>query len=542
MKKYHKLDVKLSYFFLILLLLVAVLIGNLTYLVSYRHTVDYSKHLMRRCGQYVDETIDSGLAQKWLEKGKDDDYILTQKDLEAIKTVFKISYLYVYRPEYDNNGDLSGEVTYLFDLNPEDVDENKQYELGQKSRDIPEFDQVKELMATGSEQYNFNLHTSREGKLMTVLVPLKAHDGSTYAVIGVCFPMENVKNYAVRTTVILVIVFEAVILIFAVILLLFIRKRVIGPVKLLSSRMDSFVSSGNEITRFEPIRITTHDELEYMTDNFNSMAESIIQYTKDLQAAAASQERLRAELDVARNLRSAMSAETDYNLFNERKDFELYASLKNTVYNSCSFTNYFLVNENRLFIVMGESVGKTLPSMLMSMLASANIGALAKKGNEPYRIAYDTNNSLCRFESNEISMTVSALMADIDLRSGTMRYVNAGMPPIIIRQPGEAYRCDEEEELHFNLGEMHGVSFQQKSLRLCQGSTLFMTSYGVTEMKNPDGEEFTEKRLSHELNRLSGKYYSLNEMVSMLEKHLDEFRNGTPVLLDTTILGFRYFG
>lgn len=542
MKKYHKLDVKLSYFFLILLLIVAVLVGNLVYFINYKNTVDYSKQLMARCGKYVDETIDAEMAQKWLENGADDEYNLTKKDLEAIKSVFKISYLYVYRPEYDNNGELTGEVTFLFDLNPEDADKNKIYALGQKTSDIQEFGQVKELMNTGSEQYYYDLSTSNEGKLMTVLVPLKTDDNRIYAVIGVCFPMQSVKELAIRTAVILVVVFEAVIIVFAVVLLFFIRKRVVGPVKLLAGRMDSFVSSGNEITDFEPIKITTHDELEYMTDNFNSMAESMIRYTKDLKEAAVTQERLRAELDVAGNLRSAMSAETDCDLFTERKDFELCASLKNTVYNSCSFTNYFLVNENRLFIVMGESVGKTLPSMLMSMLASANIGALARKGDEPYRIAYETNNSLCRFESNDISMTVSALIVDIDLSSGIMRYVNAGMPPVIIKHPGEAYVCDDEAEMQFNLGEMHGVSFTQKTIRLYQGSTLFFTSYGVTEMKNPDGEEYTKERLSDELNDLSGKHYPLGDIISKIESSLEEFRKDNPVLLDTTILGFRYFG
>ena len=121
--------------------------------------------------------------------------------------------------------------------------------------------------------------------------------------------------------------------------------------------------------------------------------------------------RLTIGSDVAGSIRSAVSAENTFSAFAERSDFELSASLKNTVYNSCSFCNYFLTDENHLFIVLGESVGKSLPSMLMSMLAATNICALAKMGVEPHKIAYETNNSLCGFERNDIGMTVSALIA-----------------------------------------------------------------------------------------------------------------------------------
>ncbi len=546
-KKYRKLDVKLSYFFIILILLIALVVGNLVYFINYNNTVNYSKSLMARCGRYVNEIVSARMVKFWLDDGPDASYNVKKADLEAIKNVFKIAYLYVYRPETDKNGEMTGVCTFIYDLNPEEVAPKNQYKLGE-TINLPEiqngeeeFSKVKALMETGEEQYTFALESALEGDLMTVFVPVMDDENKPCAVIGVCFPMENIKNQTIKVSILMVVVFEAVIVIFGIILLRYIRKRVVAPVKMLSGRMDNFVSSGSQLSSHDPIKLNTHDELEQMTDNFNSMAESILQYTSDLKNITAAQAKLRAELDVAGSLRSAMSAETSFPAFSERSDFELYASMKNTVYNSCSFCNYFLVDEDHLFIVMGESVGKTLPSMLMSMLASTNISALAKMKVEPYRIAYETNNGLCGFDQNSVSMTVSALIAEIDLSAGVMKYVNAGMPPIIIKESGEPYVC-EEEEMHFNLGEMRGSSFTQKTIRLTQGSTLFFTSYGVHEMKDSDGQEYSEKRLTGEINRIAGENYPIKEMISEIERSLDEFRRGSPLLLDTTILGFRYLG
>ena len=160
---------------------------------------------------------------------------------------------------------------------------------------------------------------------------------------------------------------------------------------------------------------------------------------------------------------------------------------------------------------------------------------------EPYKAAYEANNSLCSFERNDMSMTVSVLIAEIDLTTGLMKYVNAGMPPILIKHTGEAY-IREEEAMQFNLGEMHGVTFEQKTIQLNQGMTLFFTSYGIPEMKNNIGESFTEERLAEEINDIASQNYPLNEMIGELENRLEAFRNGAANLLDTTILGFRYLG
>ena len=61
-------------------------------------------------------------------------------------------------------------------------------------------------------------------------------------------------------------------------------------------------------------------------------------------------------------------------------------------------------------------------------------------------------------------------------------------------------------------------------------------------MKNKLGDRFTEIGLRDEVNDIAGKFYSLEYMINELDIRLENFRKDAPIELDTTILGFRYFG
>lgn len=542
MKKFKRLNIKIGAFFLAHAILVGIGMGLLVYHVNYSDSEDLSKRQLIKCGNYVNEIIDTKMIESWLKNGEDDSYSRTENSLRGIQEAFDLSYIFVYRLCFDEKGEFTDAVDFLFDINPPGDTESIQRNLGDHLENRKEYKQLLDVINTGEAQTTDFWKQSKAGELLTALVPLN-DDGNKdeYAVAGVCCRMSLVKETAMRSSFLMVATVELVVILFAVVLLMFIHLRVVRPVKILSSHMDSFVTNGRISKDSHVTEIKTHDEIEQMADNFNSMADFIEKYTRDLKDVTAARERLRAELDVAGSIRSAVSAELAYPAFTERSDFELFASMKNTVYNSCSFCNYFLTDENHLTVIIGESMGKSLPSMLMSMLAATNISALAKMHVEPYKIAYETNNSLCGFERNDMSMTVSAVIAEIDLARGEMKYVNAGMPPIIIKRTGEPYEC-EAESMQFNLGEMHGVSFEQKTLPLNQGMALFFTSYGVPEMKNKDGEKLTNSRLSDEINTIAGRSYPLNEMVAELEFKLEMFRSGVHSELDTTILGFRYLG
>ncbi len=541
MKKYTSINFRISLQFLILLAIAELIVGGIVFHISYSRSVLSAQSLLLVCGRYSSDIIDTEKAKNWLEKGPDDYYKVTENDLRSIKSEFNLSDLFVYKPMTDKDGNLIDKAKFIFDIVEENDTSVRKMELGQSFENLHEYDLTLAAYQTKEPQYRINYTPVGRPSMMLAVVPLMVDSGEVFGVIGLTLPMETITITAVGTTLGMAVVFALLIILFAIVNLLFIRRSIVRPVKLLSNRMDTFVSGGNEFNYTPVTEIHTHDEIEQMTDNFNKMAESIVRNAHELEDAATQHERMRAELDVSDTIRSALSADSTYPAFAERKDFELYASMKNTVYNSCSFCNYYLTPSDHLFIVLGESVGKTLPSLLMSMLASESIRCLAGMETEPFRIAAETNDRLCSFERNDKSMTVCALIIDIDLSDGTMKYVNAGMPPMLIKTAGEPYKA-EEQLIQYNLGEMRSVSFTQKTVQLQQGNSLILTSHGISEMRNSSGEVFTGQRLEDEINRISSENYYLNDMIGSLENTLEQFRQGRSIELDTTILGFRYFG
>ena len=211
------------------------------------------------------------------------------------------------------------------------------------------------------------------------------------------------------------------------------------------------------------------------------------------------------------------------------------------MYNKCSFVNYFFTDTNHLFLVIGESLGNSFSSMIFSILSISYIKGYAKRGFDPYKIAAETNNELCSAEKKDSGLTVGAVIACVDLKMGTMKYVNAGMPPILIKKPGDNFTPDKAN-LPFSLGQMRGVSFEQNTIQLYQGSTVLFTSFGVTEMSGQNGTLYGYDRLVDVMNRISGNVYALNDTINELEKDLDAFGDSSARSHDTAILGFRYFG
>ena len=479
------------------------------------------------------ENIDS-----WLEHGADNYYDECYSRLTKFRDSMNLNDVFLYKARRDANGKLLNDMVVIVDA-PDEY--GAHLNLGDSFGPSPAFNVIKQVYETGETRVTDKMITNSSGLTVVAFAPLKYWDGSVCAVAGVEVDIKRIvlnvfaENYF--------IILDSVVdyIIFGIVVFFFLRLSIVKPVRVISEHMNKFVSD-EEALSFTPItEIHTNDEIQQIADDFNALAQRTIDYTKNLAVKTSTQERLRVDYDVANQMRKVISSELSYPAFPERSDFDLCASLNHTKYNKCSFCNYFFTDTNRLVIVVGESLGDNLASMIFSVLSVSYIKCFSIMGFDPYKIASETNNQLCSIEKKDKGLTVAAIIADIDLKTGVMRYVNAGMPPILIKKPGENFAL-AKAELPFTLGQMRGVSFEQNTLQLNQGSVFFLTSFGVTEMNDPKGNKYGFERLTNVMNRITGNVYDLDKAIKELENDLDSFRCDAPVPTDTTILGFRYFG
>ena len=480
-------------------------------------------------GEYIDE---------WLQKGADDHYRISESNIADLKKLHRLNDISVYKAMRDENGELVNDMVVVFDTSDDD---GTHYKLGDHFGPSQAFNIIEKVYDTGEPQYYDQLGYNKSGLVFVAFSPIKYSDGTVCAVTGVEADVGSIIRRVLRNYSFLLINAALNFLAFGAAIFLFIRFSIVKPVDIISEHMNKFVSSEGAL-EFKPItEIKTNDEIKQIADDFNSLAQRTIDYTKNLTVKTSKEERIRVDHDVANEIRNVISSEMIYPAFPERTDFDLCASLNHTKYNKCSFCNYFFTDTNRLVLVVGEALGDSLASMIFSVLSVSYIKCFAIMGFDPYKIASETNNQLCSIEKKNAGLTVGAFIADIDLKTGVMKYVNAGMPPMLIKKPGENFEI-AKAELPFNLGQMRGVSFEQNTLQLYQGSTLFLTSFGVTEMSDAKGSKYGFERLINVMNRITGNVYDLDKTIKELEDDLDEFRCNAPTPSDTTILGFRYFG
>ena len=508
---------------------------------------DYSTVTAGNIKRYLDSYRENGNSDKtdmssdkveyWLKNGKDSEYEKVDGIIKDLRSSLDVSELYVYQAKTDADKQLQNDMIMVFDA----ASSGKSYELGEEFGKSAVFKTVSKVYQTGKPQ----LHDSKDyGKTRFMIVafsPIKNSAGKVTAIAGAEVSLRGILASVFKDNWFMLIDEAFDFLLLGLALAFFIKKSIITPVDTLSKHMRNFVSDESGL-EYKPINeIKTNDELEQMCDDFNALAERIVDYTKDLKEKTAEQEHIKADLAVSSQIRSIISGKTSYPAFPERTDFDLCLSMKHTINNKCSFANYFFVDTNRLYIVIGEALGSNLASIIFSALSLSYIKSTAKMGLEPYRVAAEVNNNLCSIEKKDRGLTIGAIIAEIDLKEGVMRYVNACMPPLLIKNPGERFALDKAS-LPFSLGQMPGVAFKQSTLNLSQGSTVLFTSYGVSETVGSSGSDYSIQRLLKNVNDITGGVYELDKIIQGVEDDLEKFRDGTPVKNDTAILGFRYFG
>lgn len=551
-KKRRRLSVKIILMFIVLVVIVLVAIGFVVYRICFAIVLNNTEVIAAGTGQLVSETIDTDKIDDWLENGADDEYIETINSLAIVNQFYGLNSIYVFIPNFDTNGDMINNMTTLLDITRINVDGFDLIDAGGESVADPEmlgvetgevdvFQQIQTVYATMEMSEGIPTDSEEYGYLYSFYFPILSKNGDIAAIVGIDSDMTRMMSQVFSWTVATLLFIFALFAIFVILFLLFISRSVVKPVKTLSESMNRFSSGGEEL-KFTPVTgIKTNDEIEQMSDDFNSMAQAIIGYTDNLEKTTAEKERMKADLDVSAQIRRSLSSGTDYPAFPDRTDFDLYASMKNTIFNKSSFCDCFMTDEKHLFLVIGESAGRSLASMLYAMLAATNIRSFARMGFKPYRIALETNNQLCKNNKRSRDLSVEAIIAQIDLESGVMTYVNAGMPPVLLKKTGEDFSYDAAAR-QFNLGEMPNVSFTQETVRLSQGNSLIMMSNGVPEMKSENGMEFSEAYVGSEINRIAASEYELKEIVDRLENALEEHRGAAVPESDTSVIAFRYLG
>lgn len=245
------------------------------------------------------------------------------------------------------------------------------------------------------------------------------------------------------------------------------------------------------------------------------------------------------DINIAQEIQQAMLPKT-FPPFPGRTDFDLHAFLKAAKLVGGDLFDYFLMDDNRLFFLIGDVSDKGIPASLFMAITKAifkshfsnkNCGTISE---EVRRI----NDFLSA--DNQSMMFVTAFVGILDLTTGVIEYIDAGHePPLILRKNNEVEILKKKGGLALCID--GDFPYSSSTFKLEPGDTLFTYTDGVTDANNRAGERFGLERVKELLTQAtqSAKPQAINDT---LLSQIQAFIGDNAQFDDITALTLHYAG
>jgi phosphoserine phosphatase RsbU/P len=245
---------------------------------------------------------------------------------------------------------------------------------------------------------------------------------------------------------------------------------------------------------------------------------------------------MRKELDIAHRIQMAMLPQLDSGM-QARTEFDIAARMETARAVGGDLYDFFLIDENRLGIVIGDVADKGIPAALFMAMCRTQLRSTALTGLAPHACLEQVNQLLSR--DNDTMMFVSVFYGILDLRTGAFEYSIGGHPlPYLLKPKGE----NGIEQLEFTgdivLGVMEHATYQSKQIELQPGDSVFLYTDGVSDAMDSSKQFYTDARLEALLLQVRG--HTSDSIVQRVVDDVDRFASGVDQFDDITVLAITY--
>jgi len=260
-----------------------------------------------------------------------------------------------------------------------------------------------------------------------------------------------------------------------------------------------------------------------------------LQIEQQRQAAA----RLAGELEAARRIQLGSLPRPEVVLSKELR-VDLYALLEPAREVGGDLYDFFLLDRDRLFFLVGDVSGKGLPSSLFMAVSKALYKSTAlRAAGQIAAMMREADGEINR--DNAEGLFVTVLAGILDAATGELEYANAGHePPYLLPRSGRPL-LRLADVAGPPLCALDDFPYEAGRHRLEQGDTLCVVTDGVTEAARAGGELYGRKRLETLLESL-GEASSAREVGEALRQDVARFTNDAERSDDLAILVLRWVG
>ena len=259
---------------------------------------------------------------------------------------------------------------------------------------------------------------------------------------------------------------------------------------------------------------------------------------RSLQLARESAARVAGELEAARRIQLGILPQAATSFPAERR-FELAAALEPARAVGGDLYDFFMLDANRLFVMIGDVSGKGIPASLLMSIAKALTKSIAlRAGGNAAQVLSQANVEVSR--DNPESQFITAFAAVLDIQTGLLRYWTAGHDTPFLRDRQSPRQID---------GSLAGpplcvlehFDYREQQLTLQHGESLTLFTDGITEAENANGEQFGKARFAQCLARLPFAAHP-TDMLEALRAEVSAFVGNAQPSDDLTLLIVRWIG
>jgi sigma-B regulation protein RsbU (phosphoserine phosphatase) len=270
------------------------------------------------------------------------------------------------------------------------------------------------------------------------------------------------------------------------------------------------------------VPVRSNDEIGRLAVAFNSMAADVEAH----QRAAVSQERIRRELELGRQIQHDMLPRTPLQLgLTEIKGVSVPAREVGG-----DFFNYFTLRDGTIALLVGDVSGKGVGAALLMANLQGALRTRLSLGQDLASLAKELDVEIDRTTPGPVYATL--FVGILDTAARRLRFVNAGHnPQYVLRTDG---RLERMESTGRPIGLLSGGGYTMQQMDVSAGDVLFFYTDGCVEAENAAGDMFGAERLERALAKSAG--LGADQVMVAVEAEVSAFRAGVELTDDATMM------
>jgi len=252
-------------------------------------------------------------------------------------------------------------------------------------------------------------------------------------------------------------------------------------------------------------------------------------------------QRMEKELDLAREIQASLLPAPLVKQL-DRFSINIYSFIRPASSVGGDFYDYYLLDDSRLLILIGDVSDKGIPAALFFSRCKSILGSALKvireyyhEDPDPAKILELANEEL--LIANETCMFVTLFIGLLDFEKQEFLFSNAAHTiPFIVSPDGKIHQPEYRKTRP--LGIKKESEYASCITMIRPGDKLVLYTDGITEAMNPDGEFFSAQRLLRTITENHGN--SPEELVRNLITEVDSFALGQSQYDDIAVVAMSY--